>query len=73
CADALVEAERRIEMRIAERLDQPMRDQLNALLTEMVEGNISRFIWLRKIETGDNSAMANRLLDRLEFLQNLAL
>lgn len=73
CADALVEAERRIETRIADRLDQPIRDRLDALLTETVEGNISRFIWLRKIEAGNNSASASRLLDRLEILQNLAL
>ncbi len=73
CADALVEAERRIETRIAERLDQPVRDRLDALLTEMVEGNISRFMWLRKIEAGNNSASANRLLDRLEFLADIAL
>lgn len=73
CADALVEAERRIETRIADRLDQPMRDRLDALLTETVEGNISRFIWLRKTEAGNNSASASRLLDRLEFLKDLTL
>ena len=50
-----------------------MRDRLDALLTETVEGNISRFIWLRKIEAGNNSASASRLLDRLEFLKGLTL
>lgn len=49
CADALVEAERR------------------------VEGHVSRFVWIRKFEIGNNSADANHLLDRLEFLQRLDL
>ncbi|ESW79693.1 hypothetical protein X772_26790 [Mesorhizobium sp. LSJC280B00] len=35
----------------------------------MLAGNISRFILLRKFELGNNSAAANRLLDRLEFLR----
>ncbi|BCH16796.1 Tn3 family transposase [Mesorhizobium sp. L-2-11] len=73
CADALVAAERRIEMRITDRLDQPIRDRLDMLLTEMTEGNVSRFVWLRRTEPGDNSALANRLLDRLEFLAGLGL
>lgn len=71
CADALVAAERCIETRIAERLDFSVREQLDGLLTEMVDGNISRFIWLRQFEVGSNSASANRLLDRLEFLRGL--
>ncbi len=71
CADALVAAERRIEARIAERLDFNARERLDGLLTEMVDGNISRFIWLRQFEVGSNSASANRLLDRLEFLRGL--
>ncbi len=37
----------------------------------MLAGNISRFIWLRNFEVGNNSAAANRLLDRLEFLRTL--
>ncbi len=73
CADALVNAERRIETRIAERLDAEARYRLDELLTEMLDGNISRFIWLRKFEAGNNSAAANRLLDRLEFLRGLDL
>ncbi|PSJ19281.1 hypothetical protein CVH10_23670, partial [Halomonas sp. ND22Bw] len=36
-------------------------------------GAISRFIWLRRIEPGNNSAAANRLLDRLEFLRAMNL
>src|SRR3546814_10779347 len=66
CADALVAAERRIEKRIAARLDTVACDGLDRLTTEMLPGAISRFIWLRRIEPGNNSAAANRLLDRLE-------
>ena len=73
CADALVAAERRIEARIAARLDVKMRAQLDNLLTEEVDGRISRFIWLRQFEAGKNSADINRQLDRLEFLQRIVL
>ena len=71
CADALVAAERRIETRIAARLDDQTREQLDTLLTEIVDGKISRFVWLRQFEVGSNSAGASRLLDRFEFLQGL--
>jgi hypothetical protein len=50
-----------------------MRDKLDALLSEDVDGRVSRFVWLRQFEVGKNSADANRLLDRLEFLQGLGL
>ena len=73
CADALVAAERRIEASIAARLDAKMRTQLDNLLTEEVDGRVSRFIWLRQFEVGKNSADLNRQLDRLEFLQRIAL
>lgn len=73
CADALVAAERRVETRIAEKLDADARERLDGLLAEMLAGNVSRFIWLRNFEVGNNSAAANRLLDRLEFLGNLNL
>ncbi len=73
CADALVAAERRIEGRIVNQLSDELRNQLDALLTEDVDGRLSRFIWLRQFEVGNNSADANRLLDRLEFLQGLSL
>lgn len=73
CADALVAAEGHIEARIVGRLDAEMRKRLNALLTEVMPGNVSRFVWLRKFEVGHNSTAANRLLDRLEFLQGLGL
>lgn len=69
CADALVAAERRIDTRIAERLDDEMRSRLDALLTETADGSVTRFVWLRQFEVGQNSADMNRLLDRLEFLR----
>ena len=73
CADALVAAERRIEARVVEHLEIGVRNKLDALLTEDVDGSVSRFIWLRQFEVGQNSADMNRLLDRLEFLQELEL
>jgi len=73
CADALVAAERRIETRIGRRIDGEMRKRMVALLTETMPGNISRLVWLRKFEVGNNSTAASRLLDRLEFLQDLNL
>lgn len=73
CADALVAAERRIETRIAEKLDNNARERLDGLLTELLDANVSRFIWLRQFEVGNNSAAANRLLDRLECLRGLNL
>lgn len=74
CADALVAAERRIEARIAARLDGMTRAQLDALLEETVaHGRLARFVRLRKFEAGRNSADINHLLDRLEFLGDLGL
>ena len=73
CADALVDAERRIEARLAEHLTASIRVRLDALLTEMVDDRLTRFVWLRQFEAGGNSAAAVRLLERLEFLQNIEL
>lgn len=73
CADALVAAERKIDSRIAERLNETKQTQLDSLLTELVDERVSRFVWLRKFEIGNNSAGASRLLDRLEFLQSLGI
>jgi TnpA family transposase len=73
CADALVAAERKIEETISSRLDYETRARLDALLIDMVESHLSRFVWLRQFEPGKNSADVNRLLDRLDFLQNLDL
>jgi len=71
CADALVAADRRVAARIAGRLDPDQRARLLGLLSELVEHAVSRFVWLRGVEPGNNSADANRLLDRLAFLRAL--
>ena len=71
CADALVDAERRIEARIAERVPPRLRRDLEHLLEETVDAGVTRFIWLRQFEPGSNSAGANRLLDRLDHLRRL--
>ena len=71
CADALVDAERRIEARIAERVPPGLRRDLEHLLDETVDAGVTRFVWLRQFEPGSNSAAANRLLDRLEHLRRL--
>ncbi|AUR06394.1 Transposase, TnpA family [Phaeobacter inhibens] len=73
CADALVAAERRIETRIAQRLTGDLCGQLDALLSEHIDDRLTRFVWLRQFEVGNNSAGANRLLDRLEFLNDINL
>ena len=46
--------------------------RLDALLTEMADSSVTRFVWLRQFEVGPTSAGSTRLLDRLEFLQNMA-
>ena len=69
CADALVAADRRIEERIAGRLDAATRTALDGLLSESMANGSTRFVWLRQFEPGANSAVAGRLLDRLELLQ----
>lgn len=71
CADALVAAERQIESRIAKHLSLEMRERLDALLFELVDGKRTRFVWLRQFQIGNNSAAAGRLLDRLEYLQGI--
>ena len=71
CADALVDAERRIEARIAERVPPGLRRDLEHLLEETADAGVTRFVWLRQFEPGSNSADANRLLDRLEHLRRL--
>ena len=71
CGDALVDAERRIEARIAERVPPGLWRDLEHLLEETVDAGVTRFVWLRQFEPGSNSAAANRLLDRLEHLRRL--
>ncbi len=73
CADALVTAERQIESRIVGHLDADLCERLDMLLSDIVDGHRTRFVWLRQFQIGNNSAGAGRLLDRLEFLQDMAL
>lgn len=77
CADALVAAERRIAQRVADRLDADVRLRLARMLSERTDDDpsltVSRFVWLRRHEPGGNSADANRLLERLEWLSELAI
>lgn len=73
CADALVEAERRIARRIVDRLTPDARRRLDGLLDDTTERGISRFVWLRQFEPGRNSADMNELLDRLDTLRALGL
>jgi hypothetical protein len=42
-------------------------------LEDTVDGRVTRFVWLRQFEVGANSAAANRLMDRLEYLQRFDL
>src|SRR3546814_6327085 len=72
-ADALVEAERRIEDLIAHRITPTLSENLAHLLEDTVDGRVTRFVWLRQFEVGANSAAANRLMDRLEYLQRFDL
>jgi hypothetical protein len=46
---------------------------LLALLEDIADDRLTRFVWLRQFEPGSNSSSANRLLDRLEYLQRLDL
>ena len=71
CAEMLVKAERKIDATITARIDPKMRCQLDVLLDDMVTDQLTRFVWLRQFEVGNNSRAANQLLDRLERLQNL--
>ena len=48
-----------------------LRRDLEHLLEETVAAGVTRFVWLRQFEPGNNSADANRLLDRLEHLRRL--
>jgi hypothetical protein len=55
------------------RLDDVVRNKLEALLEEQVDDRISKFVWLRRASAGSNSAAMNRLLDRLEIIKSLDL
>ena len=71
CADARVAAEREIVMRITSRLDERIKQNLNVMLDETVDGRLTVHGWLKRFEAGHNSADANRLLEKLEYLQDL--
>lgn len=71
CATVVVTAETQTITTIAGRLDQATRARLNTLITETADGRVSRFVWVRQIESGRNSADMNRLLDRLDVLQGV--
>lgn len=71
CADARVAAEREITHRIASRLDERMKQNLHAMLEETVDGRLTVHGWLKRFEAGHNSADVNRLLEKLEYLQEL--
>jgi TnpA family transposase len=73
CAEMLVIAERKVDATITTRLDSKMRRRLDVLLDDMVTDQLTRFVWLRQFEVGNNSRIANQLLDRLERLQKLGL
>ena len=45
CADALVEAERRIEDLIAHRITPTLSENLAHLLEDTVDGRVTRFVW----------------------------
>lgn len=71
CADAKVAADRSIIECIYSALDTRMKKHLDALLDETVDGRLTVYAWLKRFEIGHNSADATRLLERLEYLQEL--
>lgn len=73
CADALVAAENRISKRISQRLNDQQRQSLLSLLSDTTDGRLTRFVWLRQFEVGDNSSEINRLMDRLEWIEKLGI
>ena len=73
CAEMLVNAERKIDATITARLDPTMRRRLDVLLDDRITDQLTRFVWLRQFEVGNNSRVANQLLDRLERLHKLGL
>ena len=71
CADARVAAEREIVGRIVGRLDEPMKENLKAMLSETVDGRLTVHGWLKRFATGHNSTDVNRLLEKLDYLQEM--
>src|SRR3546814_5826570 len=58
---------------VSHRITPTLSENLAHLLEETVDGRVTRFVWLRQFEVGANSAAANRLMDRLEYLQRFYL
>lgn len=71
CADARVAAERKIVEQIFLRCNEELKDKLNALVSDTIDGRLTIHGWLKRFEIGNNSADASRLLDKLEYLQKL--
>jgi TnpA family transposase len=73
CAESLVSAEVRITKRIASRIGKTSKESLQNLLEEKMSKTMTRFVWLRQHEVGNNSRVINDLLDRLELIQAISL
>ena len=73
CANALVQAENAAIRKIANRLDDNCRHRLSSLLGDSEDGRISRFVWLRRVSPGANSADMHRLLNRCDIARELNL
>jgi len=71
CANALVAAERQIVRQISSRIDPGIRIRIKLLLSDTVNGTLTRFVWLRQAEPGHNARAANELLDRLDWIGEL--
>lgn len=71
CADGRVSAEREIANHIVSLLDKKMKQDLHSMLSKTVDGRLTVHGWLKRFEVGHNSADVKRLLEKLEYLQNL--
>ena len=71
CADARVSAEREVIELIYSRLDKVRKGKLEKLFEDKIDGRLTIHGWLKRFEVGNNSADVNRLLDKLEYLQEL--
>lgn len=70
-ADARVSAENAVIELIHARLDEEMKENLEKFLRDKTDGRLTIHGWLKRFEAGHNSADVNRLLDKLEYLQEL--
>ena len=71
CAKELVSAENRITNKISDKIDDEVQAALSKLLEEHVTKTMTRFVWLRQHEVGNNSRVVNDLLDRLELIRQI--